>query len=133
MHPTATQTNATSTLAIFGLVSMVVLPLITSPYKRMQLQVRAQWHACGLRVCGARGEVGGVVLDITGDQFGQPPIVVTATSEFHDEWQRLGTALGFAVPTRSASMPKVVWDKVVLPYDPSALVPRGEKSPKCNL
>jgi hypothetical protein len=33
----------------------------------------------------------------------------------------------------ASGLPKVVCDKVVLPYDPSALVPRGEKSPKFNL
>jgi len=33
-------------------------------------------------------EVSGVVLDITGDQFGQPPVVVVTTSLWHDEWER---------------------------------------------
>jgi hypothetical protein len=47
-------------------------------------------------VCGERQdkgshawlEVGGIVLDITGDQFGQPPVVVAATSKWHGEWER---------------------------------------------
>jgi hypothetical protein len=33
-------------------------------------------------------EVGGIILDITGDQFGRPPIVVTAASNWHNEWER---------------------------------------------
>jgi hypothetical protein len=33
-------------------------------------------------------EVGEIILDITGDQFGQPPVVVTAASNWHDQWER---------------------------------------------
>jgi len=33
-------------------------------------------------------EVGRIILDITGDQFGQPPVVVAAVSSWHDEWER---------------------------------------------
>ncbi len=33
-------------------------------------------------------EVGEIILDITGDQFGQPPVVVATASNWHDEWER---------------------------------------------
>ena len=33
-------------------------------------------------------EVGEIILDITGDQFGQPPVVVTVASNWHDQWER---------------------------------------------
>jgi hypothetical protein len=35
-------------------------------------------------------EVGEFILDITGDQFGQPAVVVTTASDWHDEWEQEG-------------------------------------------
>ena len=43
-------------------------------------------------------QVGEIILDITGDQFGQPSVVVAAASDWHDEWERDGARPPICTP-----------------------------------
>jgi hypothetical protein len=55
---------------------------------RFQLDVT---YICGLKPehqSHAWLEVEGIVIDITADQIGLPPVIVSEDSQWHSEWQR---------------------------------------------
>lgn len=58
-------------------------------------------------------DVGGIIIDITADQFGQPPVIVTRESAWHLQWNITLSRKGFCMPDDWPSYPHAEWNALI--------------------
>ena len=55
--------------------------------------------------------VSGIIVDITADQYGLPPVIVTKRSQFHSEWENEGSQ-PICEPSGWGSYPHAIWQAI---------------------
>jgi hypothetical protein len=63
----------------------------------------------------------GFVVDITADQFGQPPVIVARQSPWHDEWEQGPGRPPIITADQWPHYPSRAWAKIVAKLEKSPL------------